>query len=151
FEKRCCFGRGRPQRRTENTGRCAGRPRNKNLSQSYERKDNGKHFRTGKRTGPGAGIQPARQVNCRQRIYGTRKCIGPFRTTRRNIPDEDCGGATQHRLENCKRLNTMKKIYLSTILFLMGCFLLSAQEFDIVLASPESGTKTHQARNSITF
>jgi RHS repeat-associated protein len=45
----------------------------------------------------------------------------------------------------------MKKIYLSTILFLMGCSLLSAQEFDIVLTSAESGTKTHQARNSITF
>lgn len=33
----------------------------------------------------------------------------------------------------------------------MGCSLLTAQEFDIVLTSPESGTKTHQARNSITF
>ena len=45
----------------------------------------------------------------------------------------------------------MKKIYTTIILVWMGCSLLTGQEFDIVLASPESGTKTHQARNSITF
>lgn len=45
----------------------------------------------------------------------------------------------------------MKKINLSTILFFMGCSLVMAQEFDITLVSTESGTKTHQARNSITF
>ncbi|MBW6535837.1 MAG: hypothetical protein K0B11_12590 [Mariniphaga sp.] len=45
----------------------------------------------------------------------------------------------------------MKKIYTTIILVWMGCSFISAQEFDIMLASAESGTKTHQARNSITF
>ena len=45
----------------------------------------------------------------------------------------------------------MKKIYTTIILLWMGCFLVTAQEFDITLASAEYGNKTHQARNSITF
>ncbi|MCE4564663.1 VCBS repeat-containing protein [Maribellus sp. CM-23] len=45
----------------------------------------------------------------------------------------------------------MRQIYVLFIMFLMGIGTGYAQEFDITLTSAESGTKTHQARNSITF
>jgi hypothetical protein len=45
----------------------------------------------------------------------------------------------------------MKILYQSAILFLMTCSIAKSQEIDILLNTTESGTKLHQARNSITF
>ena len=45
----------------------------------------------------------------------------------------------------------MKPIYITALFSILGWFTVIAQEFDIVLSSGETGTKTHQARNSITM
>ncbi|MDX8339759.1 FG-GAP-like repeat-containing protein [Draconibacterium sp. IB214405] len=45
----------------------------------------------------------------------------------------------------------MKQIHVLFIILMMGISTGYAQEFDITLTSSESGTQTHQARNSITF
>ena len=45
----------------------------------------------------------------------------------------------------------MKYIYGLFIIIMMGKLTCSAQEFDIELTGSESGNKTHEARNSITF
>ena len=45
----------------------------------------------------------------------------------------------------------MKKIYLLFIIILICNFGGFSQDFDITITSVESGTKIHQARNSITF
>ncbi|MCD6354669.1 MAG: VCBS repeat-containing protein, partial [Prolixibacteraceae bacterium] len=45
----------------------------------------------------------------------------------------------------------MKRLYVLFIIFMVGSSTGFCQDFDITLNTAESGTKTHQARNSITF
>lgn len=45
----------------------------------------------------------------------------------------------------------MKQTYILLIILMMGIRTVFAQDFDITLTGAESGTQTHEARNSITF